>query len=265
MSGAMADDVVKTVERVSEPVEQMFNYLALVALFLMMVTITANSVSRYLFDSPFAGVYQATELFFMPIAVFLTASYLQRQEGNVSVNIFSKRFSPLSKTVIRVVSFAATLLIFAWVAQLAGVHALAGYRSGEVTTGVINFPTYLSWAVMSVGFALFSWRLAIQIVSDLLSLARGEVGIAEAEPGELPGEPAVPFDTIGGPELLDSVTQEGTAEGDDGPERGRGREEGGDAKEADVVGDAKGSNTDAGSVRDDRIDVRDDRTGGDEW
>lgn len=264
MSGAKADDVVKTVKRVSEPVEQMVNYLALVALFLMMVTITANSVSRYLFDSPFAGVYKATELFFMPIAVFLTASYLQRQEGNVSVNIFSKRFSPVSKTVIRVVSYAVTLLIFAWVAQLAGVHALAGYRSGEVTTGVINFPTYLSWTVMSVGFALFCWRLAIQIVSDLLSLARGEVGTAQAEPGAL-HEPGVPFDTIGTSELLDSVTQKEGAEGDVGPKRGHGGEEGEDAKEADVVGDAKGSNADTGTLRDDRDDVRDDRSGGDEW
>lgn len=155
------------------------------------------------------------ELFFMPVAVFLTASYLQKNEGNVSVNIVSKRFSGTTKKVIRVVSFAATLGIYAWVSQLAAVQAWEGYLAGQVTTGVINFPTYLSWAVMSVGFALFCWRLLIQIAADGRVLITGEIPERSADE-EVKEETEVPFQVISGTGLVNGGVQERQAEDGEG-------------------------------------------------
>lgn len=243
---------VDGIERASSGIEQGFNYLALVALFLMMVTITANAVSRYLFDNPFSGVYRSTELFFMPVAVFLTASYLQKNEGNVDVNIVSTRFGDRSNLVIRIVSLLATLVIYGWVSQLAAVRSWEGYLAGEVTTGVINFPTYLSWAVMSIGFALFCLRLAIQIGSDLRTLVTGKDG-SEAAQGE--AESDIPFQTVDGTGVIESVQEDIGGEDGGGGDRSHGDASNEDDDTADASSTEDGSDEDDDPVTD----------GGDEW
>jgi len=207
--------VISLISQGSGAVERVFNRLALVALFLMMVTITTNAVSRYLFSNPFSGVYKSTELFFMPIVVFLTASHLQKNEGNVDVNILSKRFGSKTKILVRIVSFTATLAIYAWVAYLAAVQAWEGYLGGQVTTGVIQFPTYLSWAVMSVGFALFCLRLGIQVIASTYNLFAGRStgtgpGLTVEEESELP------FQVITGAEVRAEGTSPESTKGTDG-------------------------------------------------
>ncbi|WP_254838544.1 TRAP transporter small permease subunit [Natronomonas marina] len=272
--GGYLDTAADGIERISSGIEQGFNYLALVALFLMMVTITANAVSRYLFDNPFSGIYRSTELFFMPIAVFLTASYLQKNEGNVDVNIVSTRFGDRSNRVIRIVSLLATLVIFGWISQLAAVRSWEGYLAGEVTTGVINFPTYLSWAVMSVGFALFCLRLTIQIGSDLRTLVTGGDG-SGATQEEV--ESDVPFQTVDGTGVIENVQEAigGEAgDADEPPERGdaatddRGGADGGSATGSSDAGDASDeADTTPEASRTGDEDEDDGRAtdGGDEW
>ena len=144
-------------------VEDLFVYVGLIGLFLMMLLTTFNAVGRYLFNAPIPGSYEITELYLMPMIVFLVASSLQRKEGNISVRIVYRTLSKTLQTYIDLLSRIITLVLYGIISVTAGLYAWDGYQRGWVTVGVVEFPVYLSWAILSVGFGTFCLRLMFQI------------------------------------------------------------------------------------------------------
>lgn len=149
-------------------VEQFIANLGLVGLAIMMVVITANAVSRYLFDNPITGTYELTELYLMPMAIFLTAAYLQRNGGNINVDILYDRLPDDAQLFVDLIGRVSALVIFSAIAYSAGTEFWSGYVQGLRSVGVISFPIYLSWFVMAVGLFALAVRLVFQIGSNLL-------------------------------------------------------------------------------------------------
>lgn len=152
---------------VLERIEDVFVALGMVGLFVMMVLITANAVGRYQFGRPITGTTEVTELYFMPMIIFLIAASLQRREGNVKVDLLYRDFRESRQTIIDLVSRAITLLIFALIAYGAADQAWDAYLSGRRVLGPIQFPLSISWGIMAFGLATFCVRLLIQIAGDV--------------------------------------------------------------------------------------------------
>lgn len=153
-----------------ERIENFFVIVGLVGLFLMMLLTTLNAGGRYLFNSPVPGVYETTELYLMPMAIFLVAASLQRDDGNINVDIAYQNFSDRTQTIIDLLSRIATMAIFGIIAWEAAKHAWDGYQRGWVTVGIVDFPIYLSWAIMAIGLTTFCIRLLFQIRDDTKEL-----------------------------------------------------------------------------------------------
>lgn len=154
----------------SDRVEDGFLYSAMVALFVMMILTTGNAVGRYLYNEPIAGTYEFTELYLMPMAIFLTAAHLQREGGNINVDIIYDRLPETAQTVIDLVGRVLAVVIFVLIAYKAGDEFWIGFINGRVTIGVVAFPLYLSWFVMAVGLLALAVRLLVQIGSDVWEL-----------------------------------------------------------------------------------------------
>lgn len=159
-------------EHLLEKVEDTFVNIGLVGLFVMMVLVSMNAVMRYLFASPVPGAIEITELYLMPMVIFLVAASLQRREGNVNVNLLKKRFRDEFKTLIDLFARGITLIIFFVIANSAGGRMWEAFNRGWKTIGVIEFPVYISWLIMTVGLLTFCIRLTLQIGGGLLEVKR---------------------------------------------------------------------------------------------
>lgn len=175
MSSSLANrlrGIERIVTSLFDRVEQAIANLGLVGLAIMMVVITGNAVARYLFDSPITGTYEIVELYLMPMAIFLTAAYLQRNGGNINVDIVYDRLPDDVQLFIDLIGRVAALVIFTVIAFSAGTEFWSGYVQGLRSVGVISFPIYLSWLVMALGLFALAIRLVFQIVSNLAGAYR---------------------------------------------------------------------------------------------
>lgn len=157
-------------EQVLEWIEDGFVLVGLVGLFVMMVLVAMNAVLRYLFASPLPGAVEITELYLMPLSIFLVAASLQRRGGNVNVDLLKRRFSDRSQTLIDVFARLVTFVIFIQITYSAGGRAWEAYVRGFKTIGVVELPVYLSWLVMTAGLLTFCIRLALQVKDDLAEM-----------------------------------------------------------------------------------------------
>lgn len=161
---------------VFDKVEDVFLLAALLSLFVMMILTTGNAVARYLYNDPISGTYELTELYLMPMAIFLTAAHLQDNDGNINVDILYDRFPSEGQTLVDLLGRILAVVVFAPIAYRTGLEFWTGYVEGRISVGVVEFPIYLSWLIMSVGLFALSIRLLFQIASDVSDIYRSISG-----------------------------------------------------------------------------------------
>jgi TRAP-type C4-dicarboxylate transport system permease small subunit len=145
--------------------ERVCNALGLVSLFAMMALITTHAILRYLINSPIPGTVTIVSIYLLPTAIFLTTPSLQRNGGNIGVEIVSKRFSALQSAIVDLIWQGIAVLIFAVVTWGAYKQMMTLY-SNSVTQqlgGGTFVPVYVSWLVMVIGLALLCLRLLTQL------------------------------------------------------------------------------------------------------
>lgn len=144
--------------------------VAVVLAFMMSTLITASVIARYVFNRPFSGVPTVVTVYFMIGIIFLTSSYLQREEGNVNVDLFYTNFSPRTQTVIDLLQRVVMVGIFTWVAYLAFLQTYSRWEAGAAIHGAYTFPTAYSWGMIPLGISLLIFRLMLQIHGDVHTL-----------------------------------------------------------------------------------------------
>lgn len=167
-------------------IEWGFSVLANLALVVMAFAVTVDTILRYFFSSPLPSVHTFTELYLLPAFVFGTAAYLQKQNGNISVDVLRKDFSPYRQHVVNLLARLGAFVVFAPMAWLALENGIVGFQRGDATTGIVSFPTSYTWFIIAVGLAMLSVRLLRQAVRDAEVVAgrrepvgRGAVGDPE--------------------------------------------------------------------------------------
>lgn len=147
-------------------VEWGFSVLANLALVVMAFGVTVDTILRYFFSSPLPSVHTATELYLLPAFVFGTAAYLQKQNGNISVDVLRKDFSPYRQHVVNLLARVGAFVVFTPMAWLALENGIVRFQRGDATTGIVAFPTSYTWFIIAVGLAMLSIRLLRQVLRD---------------------------------------------------------------------------------------------------
>lgn len=161
-------------ENVFESINSVFVSLSKVFLFTMMLIITFNAFGRYQFNSPIPGSFAITELYLMVGLVFFSIGYLQFINGNVNVDVIAEDlFEKRTRIVIRVVYLIASTLIISSMAFLTGRIAVRRYVADATLTGIINIPTWGSWAIVSLGLAYLAVVLLFQFVEGTIEIWHG--------------------------------------------------------------------------------------------
>lgn len=154
--------------RIFERIERLFLYIAQIAIFIMMLLITADAASRYLFNQSITGVYEFTERYLMISAIFLSMSYVMKIDGHIKLDLLIDR---LPSKVAESFNLLFLLLGAAFVFAIGYQGMIVTYDywvKNIVGTGLIPWPVWLSYIWVPIGAYLFTLRLLLQFIGSIL-------------------------------------------------------------------------------------------------
>lgn len=138
--------------------------LALLTLFLIMISIAADAFGRYFLSAPLRGQYEFTSLYLMVILSFMGLARTQALGGHIAISVMSPTLDRIPyKLVPRIMSLFAAAA-FGFITVLAGEEALARIAARTTTFGAVQFPTYLSYCWVPLGTGILTLRLLHQSI-----------------------------------------------------------------------------------------------------
>ena len=157
-------------------VEEVLVKLVILSSFIMMVLVTANAMGRYLFASSIPGSNRVVTLYLMPALVFLALSRVQHNDGNIRIDVVSRKLTDLSNATIRIISRSLILVVFLLITMHSGQLFMESLLALSTAIGIVPFPLYVSRLLVPLGFGLVCLRLLQQIVLDIKRLVASERG-----------------------------------------------------------------------------------------
>ena len=140
---------------------------AAAALALMMVSISADALGRYLFTQPVRGVYELNELYLLTATVYLSIARAQRLDEHIAVHAIFLAMPRPVRRVVRVIGRLLSAALFAAIAYKTGGMALQQFEMGNATSGAVTLPTWIGWFFVAVGSAAMTLRLLLQVVFEV--------------------------------------------------------------------------------------------------
>ncbi len=145
--------------------EKLLFYISSTATAAMMLLISLDALSRYLFNYPISGAYEVNQDFLMVAIVFFSLSYTYAHGDHVNVDTFVK-FIPAP--LLRPMNFVFRLLALIFVALL--VYASWSKTAGaiqqrEYASGNVVYPLALAYILVPFGSAVFLLRLIYEFFS----------------------------------------------------------------------------------------------------
>lgn len=134
---------------------------------------TADVVGTQFLGAPVPGALEITEST-MVLIVFGALAYAQMQRAHIRVEILHGYAGPRTKAFMDAVTHLVALVFFALLAWQGYGEALYGWEIRESTLGYIRFPLYPARWLLVLGTALLLLRLALDVISDLARMWRGE-------------------------------------------------------------------------------------------
>jgi TRAP-type C4-dicarboxylate transport system permease small subunit len=131
----------KKAEKWLHSINGALNWVSMVFVVIMVLTVTVDVGGHYLFHKPLTGSTDFVELM-MVIVVFLGLGYCASVEGNVRVDVVHARLSKRVQTSLDIFTFAASTLIFALITWRLGARAwniIQEPLSGP-STGTLQLP-----------------------------------------------------------------------------------------------------------------------------
>jgi TRAP-type C4-dicarboxylate transport system permease small subunit len=173
-------------------IESVLTYIAVAALFLIMVIVFLDAVLRYAVNRPLNFTADLVTLFLISAGIFAVLSFTMRRGGHISVDLFANM---LPRRLYCLVVGAGLLLSAVAVGIMTYELCRAtgeAWSKNEMQVGIYSWPMWLSIAIVAVSFLLFEVRLlhmgAANLIAGLVDDARYAIAIASAheEPMEEP-------------------------------------------------------------------------------
>lgn len=146
-------------------------------LFTIMAVIVADVAARYLFKSPLAWSFDLISLYLTPAIFFLALSDTLHKEHHVNVDIIFGHVGPRSANALRFVGSALAIVVFLGVTYVAVIHTQDAFQASAVTSGIIEWPTWVSSAFVVAGAGLLLLRLVFRTVAFGIAAFTGSTQI----------------------------------------------------------------------------------------
>jgi C4-dicarboxylate transporter DctM subunit len=141
----------------------------------MMLLTTVDVVGRYVFNRPLVGNYELQPMFLIAV-VYLAASSVQARRGHISLDILSSHLSQANQLALRLFGDIVFLSFAAMIAWRFSLTTWKAWAIQDYFMGLVRFPLWPPYLVITLGTGLLSIRLIEGIVNN--PLWRRESGIS---------------------------------------------------------------------------------------
>lgn len=132
-----------------------------VIVLLMTVQITADVVSRNLFNEPIPGTLELTAFLFMPLIVFLALAYAEYAEEHIRATIVVARLSGRIAQATELAGRIVTLVVVLVLTYYAVIGAIYATEIRLEALGAITLPVWPVKILTAAGWALFALQLTV--------------------------------------------------------------------------------------------------------
>lgn len=150
--------------------EVIWRTIAAVFMFGIMVIIVVDVASRYLLNSPLPWAFDVVSMYLMVGLFFLMLSDTLRVNAHVRVDMLYARASPPARQFMDLVSSVLALGVFVGILSTSVRTTWDSWSAGDVLTGSIPWPAWLSHVFIPVGIALLVVRLLVDVLRNAVSL-----------------------------------------------------------------------------------------------
>jgi TRAP-type C4-dicarboxylate transport system permease small subunit len=137
---------------------------SVVVILVVMFFVGAEVVMRYAFNAPIPGHLEGSELL-LPIIVFLALSYTQATHGHVGMDLALDALAPAARRYATMGTLLISILLCSVLAYFSFKHAYQLWAYDDVTMTPPYFRTWPSGAAITLGYALISIRMYLQLLN----------------------------------------------------------------------------------------------------
>jgi TRAP-type C4-dicarboxylate transport system permease small subunit len=163
------------ISRILRQAEKAATYGGCLCLFALMVVATADVAARYFFSRPFFWTYDVVTLYLTPALFFLVLSDSFRSGSQVNVDVLYSRLPRGAQRASDTLWSILAAIVFALIAYAGAVRAWAAFANGDVTVGIVPWPTWPSVALVPLGAGMLLIRLLVRAVAQAAGLAMAPV------------------------------------------------------------------------------------------
>jgi TRAP-type C4-dicarboxylate transport system permease small subunit len=143
--------------------EKLFMAAAMISIFVMMLSISADALSRYLFGSPITGQYEFTQFYLLVILVFMALPRTYIIGGHIRLKLLDGYLRKIPFNLSERCNLALGGIAFGAMAYISGLEAIDKFVNQDKLFGAVQFPIYWSYVWVPLGSGLMALRLIYEI------------------------------------------------------------------------------------------------------
>lgn len=172
---------MERIARILTRLSRSASLLAGLAVMLMILHISIDVIMRFAFDMPISGTILMVSLMYMPMIAFLPLAVAEERDAHISVELLYDMFPQAFQRCLDFAAHLLSILVYALLAVRTWSEALSKYAIGAAEMeGAVRIPTWPSYFVLPVGFALIIGILAYRVIC-LLARRKPDFGPGDAE------------------------------------------------------------------------------------
>lgn len=173
-------------DRALKSAEWLWMLAASIGMFAVMIIIFVDVAARYLFKAPLPWSFDLISLYLMPAIFFLALADTLTRNHHVNVDILLPRFPPRLNHAFGLATSVLALFVFVGIAYAAWIRTREAIAASEVTSGLIQWPTWMSSALVMAGVALLVLRLTLRITALGVAAVTGREDVPGLPPRRAP-------------------------------------------------------------------------------
>lgn len=155
--------------KIFEKVEKAAFYLSMLAVGLLLFSVSGDVLSKILLGSSIKGAFEISEILFIFI-VYLSISYLQSLKEHVALEIATTWLPEKIQKGLDTFGILLGIFIMGIVAWQTSLVALDSIKRSEISMAIINIPLWPGKLVVFLGFGLLFVRLTLDACRSIKQL-----------------------------------------------------------------------------------------------
>lgn len=160
--------IIRGLDRVLYILDRILIALACLALFMIMVIVFFDVLSRYLFNAPFSWSYTLIGFYLMTVVFFFAISDGFRYQAHVKIDFLS-HYIPLRLRALAVSLgyFSGAVVIYLWSEQ-ALLRMQSAYLNDDRLAASIPWPTWIAYLIVLIGSIVMALSVFLAAIKYLV-------------------------------------------------------------------------------------------------